>query len=276
MKASDSSLNGDRLFGPYVTSSWDGESMLGKPHIVTFRLKVTSNLSTSDVVCIDVAYDAGSVLKSMRIKASDFTSSNSWQDFQLTFTVPSSLIYGLEFRVQNLNNGITDLFVDYIQVKKAWNTTTKYAEAAMNKPQSGGSWFSVSDALSWSGIVMKASDSSLNGDRLFGPYVTSSWDGESMLGKPYIVTFRLKVTSNLSTSDVVCIDVAYDAGSVLKSMRIKASDFISSNSWQDFQLTFTVPSSLIYGLEFRVQNLNNGITDLFVDQITVTAVATEH
>jgi hypothetical protein len=79
----------------------------------------------------------------------------------------------------------------------------------------------------------------------------------------------LKVSSNLTTDNVVRIDVCYNAGTVLQLMIIKANDFISPNTWQDFQLTFTTPSYLTYGLEFRVINLNNGITDMFADQLSV-------
>lgn len=269
MKASSSSPNGDWLYGPYITRGWDEENILGKPYSVVFRLKVSSNLPTSYVTSIDVAYNCGVVLKSMRIRASDFTSSNTWQDFQVTFIVPNSLTCGLEFRVENLNNGITDVYVDNILVQKAWDPSTVYFEGAYNKFQSGSSWSKENDYSSFSGIVMKASVDSPNGGWLYGPYMTEGWDGESMLGKPYTVTFRLKVSSNLSTNNIVCIDVCYNCGTVLQSMMIKAGDFTSSDVWQDFQVTFTMPNSLIYGLEFRVMNLNNGIIDVSVDYITV-------
>jgi hypothetical protein len=146
-----------------------------------------------------------------------------------------------------------------------------YLQVASDKPQSGDAWFGVDDYSSWSGVVMKASANSSNGDVLFGPYITSGWDGVSILGKSYRAVFSLKVSSNLSSSDVVCVEVAYNAGCILKSMRIKASDFNSSDAWQDFQLTFTVPDSLNYGLEFRVKNLNSRITDVYVDQIFIRA-----
>ena len=116
---------------------------------------------------------------------------------------------------------------------------------------------------------MKANASSTNGGTLFGPYITQELGGVSMPGKQYTVVFRLKVSLNLSSSNVVYIDVACDLGTVLNSMQVKANDFASSDAWQDFQLTFTVNSSVTSGLEFRVQNLNNGVTDVFLDQIQV-------
>lgn len=270
MKASVSSPNDDWLYGPYITRGWDQTSMLGKPYTATFRLKISSNLSTSDVSYIDVSYDCGTVLKSMIIQASDFALSNAWQDFRLTFFAPRTLTHGLEFRVMNLNNGITDIYVDQILVEKAWNASTVYFEGAYNKFQSGNSWSKVNDFSSLSGIVLKASVESQNDDCLYGPYITKAWDQTSLLSKPYTVTFRLKISANLSTINVAYIDVCYNHGTVIQSMMIKASDFASSNAWQDFQLSFIVPSSLVYGLEFRVINTNKGITELFFDYIFVS------
>jgi hypothetical protein len=58
-------------------------------------------------------------------------------------------------------------------------------------------------------------------------------------------------------------------GVILQSRTIRASDFSSSNTWQEFQLTFIVPENMEYGLEFRMQNLNFGIADLHADTIIV-------
>jgi len=270
MKASASSLNDDILFGPYIDHEWTGDSMQGRLYMVTFRLKVSSDV-TSGVVSVDVCYNEGTVLKSMTLRSSDFAYSDDWQDFQLTFAVPNSLTQALEFRVKNLDNGVADVFVDRISICEAWDASIVYAEAAVNKPQSGGSWVSVSDDFSWSGLVMKASASSLNGDFLFGPYIDTELQGKSILGKQYVATFRLKASSNQLTSDVLYVDVSYDLGRVLNSSLIKASDFSSPDVWQDFQLAFSVPSSLNYGLELRIKNLNNGVADVFVDYISVKA-----
>jgi hypothetical protein len=145
-----------------------------------------------------------------------------------------------------------------------------YFEISANKLQSGSSWFKVTDPSAQYGIVMKTSASSPNEDTLFGPYISTDLKGESMLGKSYNVHFRLKVSSNASASDVAYIDVAYNGGFFLTSKLIKASNFTLPNSWQDFQLTFTVPSSLTYGLEFRLKNLNHDVTDLSFDCVYVT------
>jgi len=269
MKASSFSKNSGYLFGPYITEGWDGTSMLGKPYIATFRLKVSSNLLVSDVVSIDICCNAGTLLKWITLRAVDFASSNVWQNFNLTFTVPSSLIYGLEFRVRNLNSGIADVLVDYICVSQGWSTSTIYFDGAMNKPRSGSSWSMVSDSSSWSGMVMTARASSPNGGCLYGPYITTDWSGRIMLGRPFAATFRLKTSSITSSNDLVNVDVCYNAGTVLQSMTIKANDFAAPNTWQDFKISFIAPKSMIYGFEFRVRNLNNGLADIYVDCISV-------
>jgi len=146
---------------------------------------------------------------------------------------------------------------------------TVYSEAASNKPHSGGSWVKVDDPSSPSGKVMKANASSSNGDFLYGPYITEESGGQIMSRGRYVANFRLKVSSNLSPSDVIYVDVTCNFGTVLNSIHIKANDFASSNVWQDFQLSFTVPASLASGLEFRVNNLNSGVTDVFANSIQI-------
>lgn len=145
-----------------------------------------------------------------------------------------------------------------------------YEEEATSKPQSGNSWALTNDSSSTSGQVMMASVNSSNGGCLFGPYLPTQTSDGNMSGKPYNAIFTLKVTSNVSSSVVASIDVAYNSGSILQSMQVKGSDFTSSGAWQDFNLTFVVPSSLTYGLEFRITNLNHGTTDVFADCIFVT------
>jgi len=146
---------------------------------------------------------------------------------------------------------------------------TVYVENASDKYQSASSWAKVSDISSWSGTPMKASSSSLNGGCLYGPYITTEFNGTSMLGKSYNVSFRLKVLSNLSASNVTYVDVCCNLGLVLASRLIRGTDFAAPDSWQSFELSFAVPSSLSSGLEFRVINQNHGITDVYTDQIQV-------
>ena len=146
---------------------------------------------------------------------------------------------------------------------------TVYVENASDKYQSASSWIEASDVSSWSGTPMKTSSSSTNNDCLYGPYITTEFNGTSMLGKPYNVSFLLKILSNSSANNVAYVDVCCNLGEVLASRLIRGTDFAAPDSWQSFELSFTVPSSLSSGLEFRVINQNNGITDVYADQIQI-------
>jgi hypothetical protein len=268
MKAAASSPNGGVLFGPYITQGSDGTILAGKPYTATFKLKVSSNIPNDNMVYLDVCYNAGTVIKSSWLRASDFAASNVWQSFELPFVAPSSMVYGLEFRVNNHNSGAMDVFVDEINLLRDWDSSTIYFEGAFSKPQDGSSWGSVSDPSAYYGQVRKASSSAQNYACLFGPYIKNVGETE-LNGLPLVVSFRLKVSSNVQVKTVAQIDVAFNAGTVIQSEQIKATDFTSPNIWQEFTMPITVPDALVHGLEFRVFNVNNGIADLFVDGISV-------
>jgi len=268
MKAATSSPNGGVLFGPYITQGSDGSILAGKPYTAIFKLKVSSNVLNDNVVYLDVCYNAGTVIKSSLLRASDFSASNVWQSFELPFVAPSSMVYGLEFRVNNQNSGAIDIFVDDISLHRDWSSSTIYFEGALSKPQSGSSWILVSDPSAYYEQVRKAPSSAQNYACLYGPYIKNVAETE-LNGLPLVVSFRLKVSSNVQIKTVARIDVAFNAGTVIQSEQIRASDFTSPNSWQEFAMSITVPDTLVYGLEFRVFNVNNGVADLFVDGISV-------
>jgi hypothetical protein len=268
MKAAASSPNWGVLYGPYITKGSDGSILAGKPYTAIFKLKVSSNVLNDYVVYLDVCYNAGTVIKSSLFRAKDFTASNVWQSFELPFVAPSNMIYGLEFRVINRNNGAADLFVDDITLHRDWDSSSIYFEGAFSKPQSGSSWSLVSDPSAYYGQVRKAPSSAQNYACLYGPYIKNV--GETELNAvPITVSFRLKISSNIPINTVAQIDVAFNAGIVIRSEQIKANDFTSSNRWQEFAMSILVPDTIVHGLEFRVINLNNGIADLFVDGISV-------
>ncbi len=90
-----------------------------------------------------------------------------------------------------------------------------------------------------------------------------------MLGGQYTAFFKLKVSSNLTSREVAYINVCCNNGAtVLASARVKADD-LASNVWQCYQLNYVVPNSMTNGLEFRVQNFNYGVTDVYIDQIQI-------
>ena len=268
MKAAVSSPNGGVLFGPYITTGTSGRSLAGKTYSVVFKLKVSSNVLNDYVVYLDVCHNAGEVITSHLFRAIDFAASNEWQSFELAFVAPTSIIHGLEFRVNNRNNGLTDLFIDEVYLYGEENSLVLHSERASSKPQSGSSWVLVSDATSFYGQVMKASESMQNYACLYGPYIKSG-AGIELKGEPLIVSFNLKVSSNSAFEPVARIDVAFNAGIVIRSELIRANDFPSPNEWQEFKLEFIAPDVLDHGLEFRVYNINNDVADLFFEGISL-------
>jgi hypothetical protein len=268
MKAAVSSPNEGMLFGPYIAEGSDGSILAGKPYTATFKLKVSSNVLNDNVVYLDVCYNLGIIIKSRLFRANDFAAPNMWQSFELPFVAPINMIYGIEFRVSNRNNGAADLFVDEIILHRDWNSSTIYFEGALSKLQSGSSWVLVSDPSAFYGQVREAPSSAQNYACLYGPYIKNVAETE-LNAVPLIVSFRLKISSNVPIQTVAQIDVAFNAGTVLRSEQIKANDFTSPNRWQEFAMSILVPDTLVYGLEFRVINRNNGIADLFVDRISV-------
>ena len=171
MKAAVSSPNEGMLFGPYITEGSDGSILAGKSYTATFKLKVSSNVLNGNVVYLDVCYNLGTIIKSSLFRANDFAAPNIWQSFELPFVAPSNMIYGIEFRVSNRNNGAADLFVGKIILHRGMDSSAIYSEGALSKPQSGSSWVLVSDSSAYYGQVMKAPSSAQNYACLYGPYI---------------------------------------------------------------------------------------------------------
>ncbi|MFB3889449.1 MAG: hypothetical protein ACE14S_08150 [Candidatus Bathyarchaeia archaeon] len=268
MRALADSSNGDFLFGPYLKTDKSGAELFKMPYAVQFRMKTSANAATDYVVYLDV-YCNQRVLAQRSVRASDFNSANAWQVFQLNFSVPAEVADGVEFRVENLNHGIADIYVDTIAVVKNWDSSVVYYESACDKFQLGNAWSQTADFSLESGRVMKAEASTQNGDWLFGPYFNKGWSGQPLAAEQYAAVFRLKVGSNASPAAVVYVDVVYDMGALLQSRLIRASDFASPDVWQEFQFAFSVPEDMVYGIEFRLMNLNAGVTDVYVDTVTI-------
>jgi|GEM_PF-2633839 len=119
----------------------------------------------------------------------------------------------------------------------------------------GKAWFAAA-AGSTSGQAMT-----------YGPYTSakSMWSGAQ-----YTITYRLKTSSNTSANTIATVDVATGPGAaVLVSRAIKGTDFAAANAYQDFTLTFTVPSPVPDSWQFRVYT--SAVADIFVDNVQVSA-----
>lgn len=96
----------------------------------------------------------------------------------------------------------------------------------------------------------------------FGPY-------SQIKGGQYLVSFRLKVSSNASNLSFCYLDlVGLSGGQNFKSLPIKPSMFKNSNEWQLISFPVNIPNG-VNDLEVRCIGFQTGISDLYLDYITI-------
>jgi hypothetical protein len=106
-KAGQSS--GGMWYGPYV-------NLPGGNYIVQYRVKVASNASTSAVITLDATSNSGrNSYGSIVVHPTDFRASGDWETFSLPIKIDNNQD-GIEFRGLNFNTGITDFYLDYVNV----------------------------------------------------------------------------------------------------------------------------------------------------------------
>lgn len=96
-------------YGPYV-------SVMTGDYLVQARIKVSFNTSTSNLFVIDVASQAGAVTHSaMVISPIMFKASDHWQIITFPVAIPHG-ITNLEIRGMAFQPGVTDVYLDYVQL----------------------------------------------------------------------------------------------------------------------------------------------------------------
>jgi hypothetical protein len=118
---------------------------------------------------------------------------NAYNTFNLTFTVPTNSVQGVEFQIINRNNGYCMLFVDSINVYTHDSQKLGYSECPTNKFVSGEGWTQTIDLESSCTNVMFISSAQRNGQILYGPQIITDSYGNSMLGETYVVSFRIRI-----------------------------------------------------------------------------------
>ncbi len=119
----------------------------------------------------------------------------------------------------------------------------------------------VSDPTAHRGQALFRPSSTFNGTFWFGPY-------KHLQAGNYLVQVRLKVASNVSDSEFLNFNVVSNNGVVSYGVPLKPSMFRKSNEWQLFTLPIQIPENADY-IEIRGTNFVNGITDLYMDYVTV-------
>ncbi|MFD2581609.1 hypothetical protein ACFSR6_03845 [Pedobacter vanadiisoli] len=95
--------------GPYV-------GVTAGNYLLQVRIKVTSNSSTADLFMLDIVSQYGYVTHgALWIKPNMFRANNEWQLITIPVSIPHG-ITNLEIRGMNFQPGITDVYVDYVQL----------------------------------------------------------------------------------------------------------------------------------------------------------------
>jgi hypothetical protein len=224
------------------------------------------------LVYVDVAAKEGvEILASKTISREDFHALNVYQEFNLSFS--SSSQDGIEFRVKCFRDRAVNLVIDDITLYDLRTGEEVFWESAADKPQKGPSWYVTEDRDALDNRVVQM-DYQVNTESwLYGPYICNDSRGESLANRELCVTFRLKIADVLLPIYVaelsVVVNDGEEAADCLADTLIDLSTVTDENAYNMFNLTFTVPSNVNQGVEFRVKNRNNGYCTLIVDDITV-------
>jgi hypothetical protein len=212
------------------------------------------------------------ILASKKICTKDFQDVNVYQEFNLTFSSSTSE-GGLEFRIKCLREREINLVINDIKLYDLGDHELIFSELAADKPQKGPSWH-VTEDLGASGVKVVQMDSQVKTESwLYGPYLHNDSYCESLANRKLRAVFRLKITEVLLPIHVAELSVAVnedtEPADCLAYSLIDLANVKDENTYNIFNLTFTVPANVDQGVEFRIKNQNNGYCTFIVDGIYV-------
>lgn len=141
---------------------------------------------------------------------------------------------------------------------------TRYYEAEEILPTwaSDGNTLIVDDSDATEGICIRRASGTPNATMWAGPYV--SLDAGS-----YYALFRVKVTSNASSSNILRLDVYSSAlGGILGQFQLTPDRFPASNTFHTFGVAFELQSN-VSDLQLRGMDFRNVITNFFFDWVGI-------
>ncbi|MFA4930651.1 MAG: hypothetical protein WC570_02160 [Patescibacteria group bacterium] len=248
------------VYGPYTD-----DQPINQAYTATFTLKTRNNSSTSPIAKIEVYNPGGEgVWVQKNILGTDFTSNNTYQNFDINFT---RLAGGtIEYRVWFYD--VADILVDKVVV--APFTATQVIYEAENMLLKSGVGNVVSDAAASNGQAVTAAGHNAICDTfpgychvVYGPYSVEQAPGN------YQVTFRVKKQGqqqiNLPLARVEIVNQNGTGEYVFKDLT--NGDF-NSNNYTDITLNFYRSGQGT--MEYRVYTYN--VTDITVDKITVDKI----
>ena len=185
------------LYGPYLHNDSYGESLVNRKLCAVFRMKITDVLLPIYVAELSVVVNEDKELTDCLayslIDLTTFKDENDYNTFNLTFTVPTNVNQGVEFRIKNRNNGYCTLLMDNINVYESNSGELIYSECSTDKFVMGEGWIKTTDHKASCSEVMFISSSQRNDQILYGPHIITDDYGNSMFGESYVVSFRIRI-----------------------------------------------------------------------------------
>ena len=256
------------LISPQNTTSslfWHGPYMnltAGK-YRATVLLKVTPPPQDplEHILSLGVSANSGSVVfAKYEVRASEFLNKeppSDWQEFALEFVTKDSL-EGVEFTGLAPSSNFTIYFA-YILVEKLVPTPDLLYELfSVQRGLQVHAGQIVNDSSSQSGEVALSRKGLDVGILTYGPYV-------ALFSGSYTAVFRAKA-SETSPNAMILFEVVSQPGANILSNMTLSSSRITDGSWFNVTLPFSL-ETLATSMEFRVTS--NGLTDLYVDTVTV-------
>jgi hypothetical protein len=144
-----SQSSGGMWYGPYIT-------LPAGNYIVQYRVKVSSNTSSATLITLDATNAIGAnSYGRIVVHPNDFRASGDWELFSLPITVDNNQT-NIEFRGLNFASGITDFYLDYVNVLPG--DTRGYSSSQLSISPNGNIGIGTSSARN--GLEVAASDSS--------------------------------------------------------------------------------------------------------------------
>jgi len=120
----------------------------------------------------------------------------------------------------------------------------------------------INDATADGGNAIYKPSTAPNNSIWFGPYA-------HLQGGNYLVQFRLKVSSNTSSSFLFGVDIVDGYGAtVYATLSITPNMFRNSNEWQLFTVPVSIPNTNSI-VEIRGMAFQTGITDVYLDYVNI-------
>ena len=252
--------SGTFWYGPYASLSKGN-------YTAKFWLKLDQPY-VGALLDIGVSINSGKkTLTALTISDSNFTRINTWQSFEVKFTLQEDS-NSVEFPGINVRETapISFLLVDvYPDTFEPYNAKYNYEKLAL----SSGSV--IGDSKSTSGQVFFHSEKDPKGNMWYGPYVDLSQG-------LYKVTYKIKVdnASRIEPDDqLLTVDVAKAYGqTLLAERRVNGSDVPSAGQWFDVSLFFGLraPAEFIEFRGFALGNVTIYLDYLKVEQISAQPV----